>query len=64
MGVTYINKGDTPGAVTGAGIGTVASGLLGKISFLSNIFGDYVSGLVSEGVGDNVEKANSEDSEN
>lgn len=62
MGTTYLNKGDTPGAVTGAGLGTTVSGLLGKVPFLSNIFGDYVSGLVSEGVGDNVEKANSEDS--
>jgi hypothetical protein len=61
MGTTYLNKGDTPGAVTGAGLGTTVSGLLGKVPFLSNIFGDYVSGLVSEGVGDNVEKVNSKD---
>lgn len=62
MGTTYLNKGDTPGAVTGSGIGAVASGLLGKVPFLSNIFGDYATGLVSEGIGDNVEKANSEGS--
>ena len=61
MGTTYLNKGATPGAVTGAGLGTTVSGLLGKVPVLSNIFGDYVSGLVSEGVGDNVEKVNSKD---
>lgn len=50
--------------VLGAGIGTIVSGALGKIPFLSNGFGDFATGLVSEGTGDNIEKAVSKNDEN
>lgn len=54
-GIAYLNSGSKSGAL-GAGTGTVVSGVLGKMPFLSNIFGDYATGLVSEGTSDNVGK--------
>ncbi|WP_424589694.1 RHS repeat-associated core domain-containing protein, partial [Buttiauxella sp.] len=52
-GIAYLNSGSNSSAV-GAGVGTVVSGLLGKIPLLSNIVGDYVTGITSEGTSDNV----------
>lgn len=62
-GVSCLNSGSGEG-VLGAGIGTIVSGALGKIPFLSNGFGDFATGLVSEGTGDNIGKAVSKNDEN
>ena len=52
-GIAYLNSGSNSGAI-GAGAGTIISGLLGKIPLLSNIIGDYATGLTSEGTSDNI----------
>lgn len=51
-GIAYLNSSNSGAA--GAGVGTIVSGILGKIPLLSNIVGDYATGLTSEGVSDNI----------
>jgi hypothetical protein len=66
-GIAYLNSGSNSGAV-GAGAGTVVSGLLGKVPFLSNIVGDFATGVTSEGTSDNIggymDKDKDKDNEN
>lgn len=62
-GIAYVNSGSKSGAA-GAGVGTAVSGVMGKIPLLSNVFGDYAAGLISEGTSDNVGKIVSKDSTN
>ena len=50
-GIAYLNSNS---GAAGAGVGTIVSGILGKIPLLSNILGDYATGLTSEGVSDNI----------
>ena len=62
-GIAYLNTGSNGGAV-GAGTGSFVSGLLGKIPLLSNVIGDYATGLISEGTSDNVGSSMKKDNDN
>ena len=57
MGSTYLNKGDNPGAISGAGLGTVASGVAGTLapSYVPDAAVEFLGNITSEFIGDTTE---------
>ncbi|MGB7800474.1 RHS repeat-associated core domain-containing protein, partial [Buttiauxella sp.] len=57
MGTTYLNKGDNPGAVGGAGLGTIASEVVGAIApnFIPDPIINFIGSMTYETIGDDTE---------